>query len=108
MKMKQIVFPEINKSAIWEVDVPAVADDQVCVKTRFSTVSAGTEQESHPGYFTHVDDMLASMNLCLGGRYSLSAMIKEIHSPIEGDAVYERLIKDRNFPTLVLFDWDKK
>lgn len=69
--------------------------------------NARPEVESYPGYFTHVDDMRASMNLCRGGRYSLSAMIKETHSPEECAEVYDRLIKERNFPTLVLFDWTK-
>lgn len=69
--------------------------------------NARPQHESYPGYFTHVDDMRASMRLCASGRYSLSAMVKEIHAPTECETVYDRLIKDRNFPTLVLFDWSK-
>ena len=37
----------------------------------------------------------------------LDSFTPRTHSPEECAAVYDRLIKERNFPTLVLFDWTK-
>ena len=61
--------------------------------------------ESHPGYFTHNDDIKAILKLCATGRITLSDMVKEVHSPKECGVVYERLINEKNFPCAVLFDW---
>ncbi len=66
---------------------------------------ARPEKESYPAYWTHCDDMYASMKLILGGRLNFSDMIKETHSPVDCTAVYERLVNDKNFPTVVQFDW---
>ena len=61
--------------------------------------------ESAPGYFTHRDDMIASMKLIIGGRLTLKDMIKETHTPENCAEVYNRLVSDNNFPTVVQFDW---
>lgn len=61
--------------------------------------------ESHPGWFTHRDDMKAALKLMSGGRLNLAEMIKETHSPDECTAVYTRLVQDKNFPIFVQFDW---
>lgn len=63
--------------------------------------------ESHPGWFTHRDDIQAALRLCAGGRLNLEEMVEETHSPEECAAVYERLAFDRNFPIAVQFDWRK-
>lgn len=68
---------------------------------------ARPEELSYPGYFTHVDDIKASLALCAGGRLELESMIKETHSPADCTEVYTRLVNDRNFPVLVQFDWNK-
>ncbi|MBQ8718311.1 MAG: zinc-binding alcohol dehydrogenase [Clostridia bacterium] len=67
--------------------------------------AARPEEESHPGYFTHRDDIAAALRLCAMGRLDLGGMILETHSPADCTEVYDRLIKDKNFPTVVQFDW---
>lgn len=67
--------------------------------------AARPEEESHPGYFTHRDDIAAVLRLCAMGRLDLAGMVLETHSPADCTAVYDRLIADRNFPTVVQFDW---
>ena len=66
---------------------------------------ARPEHESSGGWFTHRDDINAVMKLCRGGRLDLLGMIKETHSPKDCVLVYQRLISDKNFPTVVQFDW---
>jgi len=61
--------------------------------------------ESHPGWFTHRDDIMAVLKLCGGGRLNLEDIIEETHSPEECMEVYNRLIFDKNFPVAVQFDW---
>ena len=61
--------------------------------------------ESHPGWFTHQDDIKSVLKLCAGGRLNLESLIEETHSPEECMAVYDRLVHDKNFPVVVQFDW---
>lgn len=61
--------------------------------------------ESHPGWFTHRDDIKAVLNLCGGDRINLEILIEETHSPSECEDVYKRLIFDKKFPIVVQFDW---
>lgn len=68
---------------------------------------ARPEHESHPGWFTVCDDIKALMKLVGEGRIDLEGKIRETHSPLEAVAVYDRLIHDKNFPTVVQFDWSK-
>ena len=41
------------------------------------------------------------------GRISFKDIIEEIHSPDECEEVYVRLATDKNFPTVVQFDWTR-
>lgn len=61
--------------------------------------------ESHPGWFTHRDDINAVLKLCGGGRLSLENTIEETHSPTDCTKVYNRLVNDKDFPIVVQFDW---
>ncbi len=70
--------------------------------------NARPERESHPGWFTHDDDLRTLMRLCVGGRLNVTAMLSELHAPAECEAVYERLINDKEFPMIVQFDWTKE
>lgn len=63
--------------------------------------------ESNGDVWTYDDDFHAIFKLIRGGRLNFQKMISEIHSPMEAQAVYDRLINDRNFPIGVLFDWTK-
>ena len=68
---------------------------------------ARPEYESYPGFFTTADDMKTVLKLCAMGRLDLKSLIEETHSPFECDEVYTRLVKDKNFPTVVQFDWSE-
>lgn len=61
--------------------------------------------ESYPGYFTQRDDIVSLIKLSAGGRIKLSDMVEEINVPENCGEVYTRLVNDKNFPTVVLFDW---
>ena len=62
-------------------------------------------QESHEGWFTQRDDIKTILNLLKYKRIDLKGMVKETYNPEECTAVYERLATDKNFPTVVQFDW---
>ncbi|MBQ6998814.1 MAG: zinc-binding alcohol dehydrogenase [Clostridia bacterium] len=68
---------------------------------------ARPENESYPGYFTHNDDIKAVLKLCSCGRIDFKSMIKETHAPQNCADVYARLINDKDFPTVVQFDWSQ-
>ena len=47
------------------------------------------------------------MNLSKYGSVDFKAMIDETHSPNECAEVFSRLVNDKNFPTIVQFDWSR-
>ena len=63
--------------------------------------------ESHPGWFTHKDDIAAVLRLCAGGRLVLEDIVAETHAPTACEEVYKRLVFDKDFPIAVQFDWRK-
>ncbi len=63
--------------------------------------------DSYPGFFTTEDDMKAVLKLCDAGRLDLKSLIEETHTPTDCAEVYQRLALDKNFPTVVQFDWTK-
>ena len=68
---------------------------------------ARPDEESHPGWFTHRDDIKAVLKMCAGGRIALTDIVSEVHSPADCAEVYERLVFDKSFPVAVQFDWRK-
>lgn len=66
---------------------------------------ARPDLESHPGWFTHRDDIKALLKLCGGNRLCLDNIIEETHSPEDCPTVYNRLVSDKDFPVVVQFDW---
>lgn len=60
--------------------------------------------ESHAGYWTTHDDVMAMQRLNQCGRLDLSALIQETHSPEEAPQIYTRLVQESAFP-VVQFDW---
>ena len=66
---------------------------------------ARPEFESHPGWFTHRDDIKSILKLISMGRLTLSDLAAELHSPAECEEVYNRLVFDKKFPLTVQFDW---
>lgn len=69
--------------------------------------NARPTMESHPGYFTHNDDIRAVLKLVSGKRLCLEDIVEETHSPEECVEVYDRLMHDKNFPVVVQFDWSE-
>lgn len=67
--------------------------------------NARPETESHPGWFTHRDDVKAIFKLCRGGRLCLENLTEETHKPEECAEVYTRLAEGKDFPVAVQFDW---
>jgi len=63
--------------------------------------------ESYPGYFTTADDIKVILRLCANNRINIKDMIEETYSPAECTGVYDRLANDKNFPTVVQFDWNR-
>ena len=62
-------------------------------------------QESHPGYFTSVDDIRSMLRLVEGGRMDLTTLRSETAKPEDCEAVFERLIRNTDFPPVMHFDW---
>ena len=69
---------------------------------------ARPEEESHPGWFTHNDDIKAVLKLCSMGRLEMENLVEEVHEPKECVEVYDRLMNDKDFPIVVQFDWRKE
>lgn len=69
--------------------------------------AARPENESYPGHFTHRDDIKSQLKMIAMKRINLKAMIDETHSPAECTEVYSRLVKEKDFPTFVQFNWRK-
>lgn len=65
---------------------------------------ARPQHESSDGWWTEVDDIKTYFGLLEGKRLVMSDLNPEIHSPAEAPEVYNRLINEKNFPT-VQFDW---
>ena len=68
---------------------------------------ARPEEESHPGYFTHRDDIETVLRLLAGNRLKISDLAKKIYSPEDCFEVYTQLVNDKNFPITVQFDWSR-
>ena len=67
---------------------------------------ARPDTESHPGWWTHRDDIRATLALQHGGRIHIDRILSEIHDPTEAQSVYDRVIGERDFPQGVLFRWN--
>ena len=63
--------------------------------------------ESSDGWFTVKDDMEALLKLTALGRIDPAAMIDEVFKPEDCEAIYTRLINDRNFPPVAQFVWEE-
>ncbi len=68
------------------------------------TLARPVDESSH-GYFTQRDDIKAIMKLVSTRRFSLKETVDGIFLPKDCNAVYTRLIEDKNFPVVSQFDW---
>lgn len=66
--------------------------------------NARPNAESHAGWWTTRDDVMAVKNLYSVGRIRFADLVREMHSPAEAPEVYTRLANEKAFP-LVEFDW---
>lgn len=66
---------------------------------------ARPDKDSSSGWFTQQDDVKTTLKLCKNGRIDLEKIIDEVYLPEECTEVYNRLVNDKNFPTVVQFDW---
>ncbi len=60
--------------------------------------------ESFAGWWTQRDDVESLIRLVATNRLNLASMVDEIHSPVDAEQVYGRLLTDKTFP-IVEFDW---
>lgn len=67
---------------------------------------ARPEIESHNGWWTTHDDMLAQLTMLSLGRINYSQLIEETHIPQEAPQIYHRLCTEKSFP-IVQFDWSE-
>ena len=67
--------------------------------------AARPKLESAAGLFTQRDDIKTILQLCSMGRIKLADMVDEVVEPAACATVYNRLVHDKNFPTVVQFDW---
>lgn len=67
---------------------------------------ARPDTESAPGWWTHRDDICATLALQHGRRIHIDQILSEIHDPTEAQTVYNRVIGERDFPLGVLFRWN--
>ena len=65
---------------------------------------ARPEEDSYPGWWTELDDMLTVKKLTQYGRLSLASFVEETHSPEECPEVFRRLATEKAFP-IHQFDW---
>lgn len=63
--------------------------------------------DSYHGYWTYKDDINAIFKLIAGGRINFKSMVSEVHSPLDAPQVYQRLVFDKEFPSVVQFDWSQ-
>lgn len=67
--------------------------------------STRLQYNSAPGNWTPMRDYITLLNLIKDGRLNAKDMIGEIVSPNDAYEVYTQLLKDKEFPLGVLFDW---
>lgn len=68
---------------------------------------ARPDEESHAGWWTHVDDCKTTLKFLGAKRFDIKSIIHEVHSPHDAPEVYNRLAFDKNFPIGVQFDWSQ-
>ena len=81
MKAKQIIFVEPNKASLLDCEVAKPTENQVLVKTAFSTISAGTERANLIGDVNISPNSLPTSNIPVFPRtvgYSYSGVVEEV------------------------------
>jgi 2-desacetyl-2-hydroxyethyl bacteriochlorophyllide A dehydrogenase len=63
--------------------------------------------DSRPGEWTEHDDYRTFLKLVKAGKLQTRPLISEIVSPEKAHDVYDRLVKDKNPPLGIVFDWKR-
>jgi len=92
MKNKQIIFPEINKAALVDVEYKKPAAGEVVVKTAYSTVSAGTERANITGDPNVSGKGAPEVKFPRSVGYSSAGEVVEIGDSVTGVSVGDRVV----------------
>lgn len=103
-KMGRIALLGCTRSSKFEIDYYGKVHGRGITLIGAHTM-ARPKKESSQGLWTDADDLRAVLNLIKGKRLNFKDMIRETHSPADAQMIYDRLVKEKNFPIGVLFDW---
>ncbi len=105
-KMGRVALLGYTRSSKFEIDYYSKVHGRGITLVGAHT-RARPKTESSAGLWTDEDDLRTVLNLIKGKRLNFQDMICEIYSPEEAQAVYARLVSEKNFPIGVLFDWSE-
>ena len=92
MKCKKIVFTEINKAELLEVDVAPLKDNQVLVDTCITTISSGTERANITGDpFVTVASTVPDVSFPRTAGYSAAGIVKAIGKDVATVKIGDRV-----------------
>ena len=92
MKNEQIIFPEINKATLIEVEYKKPAAGEVVVKTAYSTISAGTEKANITGDPNVSGNGAPSTKFPRSVGYSSAGEVVEVGDGVESVSVGDRVV----------------
>lgn len=93
MKVKQILFPEVNTAALVERELPDTLEPkQVLVKTVYSTVSPGTERTNITGSDSVAGSAAPSVKFPRALGYSSCGVVEKIGSAVSSVKPGDRVI----------------
>lgn len=92
MKNRQIIFPEINKANLIEVEYKKPAAGEVVVKTAYSTISAGTERANITGDPNVGGKGAPSVKFPRSVGYSSAGEVVEVGDGVESVSVGDRVV----------------
>ena len=92
MKNRQIIFPEINKADLIEVEYKKPAAGEVVVKTAYSTISAGTERANITGDPNVGGKGAPSSKFPRSVGYSSAGEVVEVGDGVKSVAIGDRVV----------------
>lgn len=93
MNSKQIIFTQLRKSELKNVEITPPEDDEVVIKTEYSAISAGTERSNYVGDRISIfDDENAPVIFPRYPGYSSSGIVLEIGKNVRNFKVGDRVL----------------